>query len=557
MVKRPLEDLYHQTKKEWNQLNSNGWATPMSFRQRQAPGEDLTLKPPPKDPFKRSYDEIFSIQQTGNQGYRIIDITPSSIGNGSQARGTIFGSGWSMTFASVDVSSGANNIVVQFVGGGIAGSETCVVSYPDAGDGGAQITLITVTIQSGVSTIGNIQNLITLSPTASALIAVTSSAGVNATSGSSVQLSGGFDPDFACSIPNSVIYELLGSPSSGAASAALGSAFYSIRWKTIPLTLNANFLKIEHLPVRTNGATPVAANKNVYGTYTSNGSIQGQFSAAANYQNIFLVQFDNTNSNPIIAKPGDVFKIPFNTVYITLMGGVPSVTDTSNFTRVRVTAGYNSQIISADDNHTVSNPAFYGFGINSPKLHYTPFSICSRDLGLAGNVPTIPTNAGSPTYTKELIVNDNTNGVGDGGVYGWITSISYTARMGIGASTDALCDFELGIGNLVPITGFTTQLRRLYYCSGILNNTIGGEPVIVYSHQASFDHPIRFSLKKMECLILRLRSNATSVDHMFSIQGYCMSNLSPYTAPVFVPTYTQAIPYYPAWVTTENPYPLD
>ena len=445
MVSQQHDPLVSALSKFWGSLNSNGWATPMDFRKRQSPGEELILEAPKKDPYQRSYDEIFSIQQSGSQGLRVIDIDP-------------------------------NNATRE---------------------------------------------------------------------------------EFACQVDPSTIIDIVGPDNS----LGLSGAGFSIEspvlanWRTIEIPLAATFVKFEYLPSRANPYLSNSTLPNNFGKYTAVNT-SNQYAEENLLQNILLLQFDSSTTRPIIAKHGDCFRLPFNSIFLTFKVGLASV----GMPRIRITAGYNAEIRAQDDRSLFAHPAFgSGHGLaNNPFYHATPFSIASRDpgSGSAGTVvPYVSTTVGTPTYTKELIVNDSTvPGMRPGGMIGWITSINwacYTPNGAVG-NPPVRVDLELGIGNLA----FTTQLRRLYYSPGIvLTNNVATDQKIFNQQQVTLAHPLRFSLKEMECLVLRLRSESIDVYHTFGISGYSMNNLSP--SIVGGTSAGNAIPMYPCWTLTENPYPLD
>ena len=552
MVNQRPDDIFTSVKKFWASLNSNGWATPVNFRQRQEPNSQPTLTASKRDPFQRSYDEIFAIQQNSSQGFRVIDIDPNLLPIPTAASRTFtnFSLNGYMTFTSTYGDAYGNTTFVEFVGGAVAGA--CNLSYAPYGSG----VKVTIQVEIGVTVLSTIINAFSIDPNVGQYLAisVTSSFGLEVCNAavSATPLLGGTPDSFPCQIEPSILNQLIG------VEASLNNfGVVSPGWRTIQFdNIAGNWLKVEYLPPRMNSVACSAQNPNNYGLYQNPNVTDSEFSNMPAIKQPMLLQFENSTVTPLIAKHGDSFQLPFNSLFLTLKIARVGNFSTIGLPRIRLTIGYNTKIQSLDDRMLATQPAFYGFGnLNNQQFHPTPFSITTRDIsGLAGgNVPYAQTTVGSPTYTKELIVNDNSGNMRNGGIYGWITAISWSVAVTPGATSadPNRVDFELGIGNLP----FTTQFRRLFYTSGhVLQHVTATNQKIVLEKIISFPHPIRFSLKKLECLVLRLRTVSLDCNHIFGIEGYCMSNLSNSNQRG---SYGQGVPYYPAWFATENPYPLD
>lgn len=356
--------------------------------------------------------------------------------------------------------------------------------------------------------------------------------------------------DFNCTVSSADITRLFGGQISSAALSALGYTPFESPvnpyWRTVELQLNGTFLKVEFLPVRNNEQL---ANGGVDNSF---GEVSGLISSSPAYfnevdKNSILVQFESNSENPIIAKHGDVFQVPFNTVYITMKTGYQV-----GLPKIRLTVGFNARMVSLDDRALIQRPAFgKGIGLlNDNPFHMVPFSISYADVTQVGNVAMAITTAGAPTWTRELVINDASAGVPDGGLCGWITGITWNARCDAPGQADLA--FELVSGD----SPYVNTIRRLYYATGSVEGTAG----LLYSktidHVAALQEPIRFTLKKGMSLALNLRMNTggPNTRHSFGIVGYCTSHLSGSPLPA---SYAKNIPFYPTWGMTENPYPLD
>ncbi len=272
----------------WNALF--GSVETMNFRDRlMGPGEKPEITAPTDDPYRRSYEEIISIQQKGSRGFRTFDINP-----------------------------------------------------------------FTVT-----------------------------------------------QDDYPCHFSSGVLGNLFGFED-GAVCFGYGSdSNINPFWRTISIDANATWIKIEYLPSRVNdvirGASvglepynlgPVIDPQAGGPTFPDNGTgwtgVAVGWPGKPSATSQVVLQFDDPNGSPILAKHGDGFKIPFNTVFITFKMWSP---------RIRITCGYDTEINGVDDRMLMTRPAFAGGNglLQNANMHYVPFCITAGDvIGVDGESLSLP-----------------------------------------------------------------------------------------------------------------------------------------------------------------------
>lgn len=425
--------------------------------------------------------------------------------------------------------------------------------------------------------------------------------------------------DFYPLIQANVLFELLGqeaiSPAAGLYEDTSGGATDTgvlPYWRTIEIPLNGNFLKIEHLPVRTmddyqwniTGTNPIKDNTRV----TNNSDSFTDFSPKHSSDKIFLLNFQDCKDTPLIAKHGDSFHTEFTSIFLTFK---------TTQARFRITLGYNSTITHVDDRLVNQDVAYSpGHGLfNNSVNHAVPFNFTQRDLntsfgGYSGGYATILANA---TLSTDLITNipliaprcykaggantdlqlqqlggaaatyqytnDATSAActGAGGSWqqtnldttaslgmtvGWITgfSASFCLSDPPNATTDSyLCEIWLEAVQYSS-SGATVSIARrickLESTLAVFHGTNEGQ----YSANTSknFSEPIRYSLTTRESLrvvvsIYAPGGSTSTILYGFSVEGYSWGTL------VGMNTKNSYLvaPFAPKIYFTENPYPLD
>lgn len=391
--------------------------------------------------------------------------------------------------------------------------------------------------------------------------------------------------------------------------------FYSTLpyWRTVQLSISGNFFKVEFLPARINddhsnigvaGVSQITDNTKVSGA-SDDGT---DFSAKHATDKIFLIQFEDNTSTPLIAKHGDSFKTDFTNVYISFKQNLP---------RFRITIGSNSEIANVDDRSANMQIAYGpGYGLfNNPVIHPVSFCITDRDLNsfqapagfvagqgvfggsgssfgadLIQNIPTVLNRCyvalGTPGSTRDLSREQWLNSAGantsytsdqtlascniSGGAFqannneqngmaiGWITG--FTAN--IGASIPAAyagSQVEVILEIIEYSTNFSSIsiVKRLASVSAMVSGGGNGSVSLAFL-SAPLKESIRFCLLQSQALRILIINTGTegvgiSAFTKFSITGYFMGRLSGLgTSSGFA-----VAPFAPAIKFTENPYPMD
>lgn len=322
-------------------------------------------------------------------------------------------------------------------------------------------------------------------------------------------------------------------------------------WRTVSLGANGNWIKIEYLPSRVNDALsfdlkhpdwtalPEFPSPTVPGTEDTLSPYSPIVKWASS--RIVIAQFDDTASAPIVIRPGETVKIPFNTVYLTFKVWSP---------RIRVTVGYNSEISSSFDERVMNSKVAYGPGyglFDKPYIHAVPFEIETEDLGDPDDLITL--NFGNPTFTEELIVNAANSPNGDGLCCGWLTHLNVSAWLET-PGTNAQGRVEVFIANFP----FTTKRRRLLSMPLMLWPGGGSERQVNLRMEPR--EPVRFTIHSGECLVIRFEvfpnAGGFDVDCRFSLGGYVWGGLG---GVLTVGEYLT--PFVPLIRLTEEPYPMD
>lgn len=374
-------------------------------------------------------------------------------------------------------------------------------------------------------------------------------------------------------------------------------------WRTIEIPISGNFLKVDYLPVRTNdnvsftpgGYTiPDKTNK------TDNSDSFLDFSPKHAGDQILLLQFQDTQGAPHIAKPGQVYKSEFTTVFLTFKAFGP---------RIRVTIGSNSTIEEdVDRSANMDLACGPGYGLfNDPYMHGVPFCITDQDLNAIQN----PTSFGAYTSTSGATVsadlisnfpqilnrcykvggansdlqiqqytnlyqytNDGTsatcaiaggtwtadNFFRNGMSIGWITGFNASASLYVNTATDyqAFLDIGLEVVRYNASGSTVTVVRRLCMVPLMLGVNVSGS-IGQDSKEVQLATPIRYTLRPREAIRIFVKNTvftglgAINAQVKFSVQGYSLGAL----AGIGTKSGFAVCPFDHKIKVTENPYPLD
>ena len=399
----------------------------------------------------------------------------------------------------------------------------------------------------------------------------------------------------------------------GPEAASLGGGYYEDSnvsansilpyWRTVEIPISGNFLKIEFLPVRLNEAFSVYDPSVVYpiadNTKLLDNSDQYQyFSPKHSAQKNIIVHFQDTQTNPILAKHGDTFETEFTSFFVTFKAGIP---------RFRVTIGYNSKMTGQDD-RLLNTKLAYGPGhgmFNNPTIHATPFCVTQRDLNafqntsaeypsalavgagtefnadLFTNVPNILnrcyssifpstdfqlaqyTSSGNSKYNA-----DNTSAACaiSGGIFvannfqvngmtvGWITAMSLSALYFAAGAGNLMLEMILETFRYTSTGGAGGVIRRIGSVQVSVGSTIKNGQIT-----KTFKEPMRFCLEPRDSLRILIR-NATGTNYggqaaivQFGVEGYTWGPTSGLGVNAGFP----AAPFQNDFKMTENPYPID
>lgn len=488
--------------KFWGSLVEQAFRNPLGT----SPDGRAPLTAPTDDPYQRSYDEIISIQQKGSRGFRTIDIDPSQLDRETY-------------YPMLD-----QDFIAQLVGteGG---------QLAEALGEASESTTLPFWRTVGFTLNANWMKIEYLP------------------SGTNDLLSGN-------TLPDNSAYPYYAFPGLTPWSADANSPFIqngtpyvseqyicttsgTVNFGAGPLTFSIGDVITQNsstLVWSKTGTAPVDVQVSPY--------IQVKYAS----ERLLLVNFEDTTTAPIIAKHGDVFEIPFGTVYLTFKTWSP---------RIRITAGYNAKIqANNNDTENARSMAFgggHGF-LENQALHYVPFSISNENLA---------TNVTSALFLTEtitskiwpLIINtvDPAQPNFNAGVqYGWLTKLSLSSGVFLPAAGTGTSPYfinaELVIADYPSLT-IKRRLVQTQVCvsdrdrTSVVNNAIGQEP-------------IRFSLHVNECLILKVTGYPLSlvtqnIVNMFSCEGYTYGNL------IGTGLSSDFTPFISGYKTTQAAFPQD
>jgi len=321
-------------------------------------------------------------------------------------------------------------------------------------------------------------------------------------------------------------------------------------WRTFIFDAPGNSIKIEFLPVRQElgrGITTTSLEQPIdlvpQGTiYTANPSFIGEAS-----RRVVLLDFEAPTASPHVVTDGMVFKSYFSTFLLTVK---------NLNTRIRITIGYNSEIISQDDKES-SLSLFGARGITTKhQLAPTAFCITHADVNpISSYGVDIP--PGGPITRNLLVLNTDVSsmpGTPIGGSVLWITSFSATLLCpATAAPLDGLVRCEIMLYEVDLVYNPITALKRL--CSIQLklpSGTRAGDAVGL-----KLGEPIRVSLPPMTGLFLKnttsLQIDGVSTTFVqFALSGYVLGGF----AAAEYSGYAVA-PFQTTDFLKENPWPMD
>lgn len=322
-------------------------------------------------------------------------------------------------------------------------------------------------------------------------------------------------------------------------------------WRTVELPSPGTFLKFEFSPTQVNEYINPSIDNNIQnnqkpvGLFGTGGyEVISQTSS----RNVFI-QFDDTNAPLIAVSHGDVFKIPFERIYVTCKVIVP---------RFTITTGYNATIETTQTNEKIlaSDPAFGpGFGLWENKgRHCVPFNCGLNGISeTTANFTVLAPN----TTDNQNIFNQTGNSAGTLAVPSNIIGFAHIWITGV---TLVVSNTNAGAGNV-------EGMFRIY--RGTALNGAGGTKEDLFSMpwqcnttfalSHTFTNPIRFSLYLglgsssqtdripfFGCQVGSGSTSAANVRYNYSIQGYT------YGAPSPISGGSWSLP-----AVTDMPFPLD
>lgn len=448
------------------------------------------------DPYSRSYDEIITIQQKGSKGFRVVDIDPRICTRDLYS-----------PLVSVDQ-------VTQLVGG-----------ESDAIGEGFTAESVQLPFWRTVA-IPAVANWVKIEYLPSAV--------------------NDFE-NFTANFPDDTSFPTYPNPNYTQWDAAINN----------PPIANSNGNATQYIAINSGTQNFGAGNLsfNAGDIITFNGSIwhktgtdsvlqtlANDFTVKYASERLLLVNFEDTTTPPILAKHGDVFDLPFNTIYLSFKIWSP---------RIRLTIGYNAKIQAVDDRQLMMSPAFGpGHGLlANPYLHSVPFSLNSEDLGVSFAAGFITTNSISDVY--ETIISNPVNASdpnNNGSFVGWITSLNYSLSAISGSSLQNVQG--LMECYIATVSGLTPVRRLFSITNAVAVNSNNNSANI----SQQFNDPIRFNLHTGECLVLRFHAQmnlAASANHNFGLEGYTFGNM------VGSGIGAAFCPFFPAYKLVEEAYPQD
>lgn len=376
--------------------------------------------------------------------------------------------------------------------------------------------------------------------------------------------------DYPCTIPNAVLGNLFGFQDGMRQFSAGVDTDVAPFWRTVELTANATWIRVEILPPRVNdkyrgyvGATPtgpVIEGESWGPTFPDSGtgrtSIDKDETGSYSINQNLIIQFDSTDASPLIVKHGDVFKIPFNTVFVSFKQWSP---------RFRITVGYNTEAEKTDGRLIATRPAFFGGDglLSGSEYHFVPFSITSGDLnGSYSNTLTLLESTG--LRTDELIRNPILSGNGGlydhGSSYVWLRRFTASGRMLLTSNAQTSISFGLYVFGPQNPSGPIVKKRRVmslvktFYTS--LSGAIYYEPN--FQLENATDELVRVRLGYGDSLRLLSEIESSTSNQIayfqFDLEGYSLGALEGQPLPVVL---TPITPFDCTVQLREEQYPMD
>lgn len=375
--------------------------------------------------------------------------------------------------------------------------------------------------------------------------------------------------DYPCQLTSAVLGNLFGFEDGAALFGYGADTNMSPFWRTISIDANATWIRVEYLPNRTNDIVrgiayggvgsgsditigPVIQPQTGGPTFpdlgTGNTNISTGWPGKPSVTNAVILQFDDPNGSPILAKHGDSFKLPFNTLFVSFKMWSP---------RIRIMVGYNTEATSMDDRMLMTRPAFAGGRgfLNNPTMHYTPFCITAGDVVGVDGAPMTLTGGGG-IRSDSLITNRGQTIFSSGGaVLGyrdlgqgliWITGFSATINVQAAGAVAAATFIAWLSVNMIG----SVNVRRVEEINIPLVDLRNNGTVT-----KDFTEPIRVNLDFGAQLLLQSRVNLVgNMSVCFQVRGYTYGLIQGTNNPIGNNPLT---PFNFTECMAENPYAMD
>lgn len=311
-------------------------------------------------------------------------------------------------------------------------------------------------------------------------------------------------------------------------------------WRTFQLANAGNFLKIEFLPSKrnfTDSRSQLTGPQNLHDDHTFaagtllNGINPDNLIADPTHDIVttgfihreasrqILVQFDDPNGAIFIAKDGEVFLNPFQTIFVSFKASCP---------RFSVIFGNNCSIESPSDSRTMNANLAMGPGHglwNNPSQHCVPFCFSVDRAFMTSNTTQIQVNnnnTNSITLIEQVnnFTNVTTSKVFRGLALGWITNLEIAGVY----TTNNQNPSTIWAIQVQDSTG--ALLKTL--CTGTVMASTGAGLLDAarFIIERNFSTPRRFTLRPGDKLVFVVnnRSGSTLL-YGYSIEGYAYGRL--------------------------------
>lgn len=332
-------------------------------------------------------------------------------------------------------------------------------------------------------------------------------------------------------------------------------------WRTVEIDMIGTSLHIEYLPARDNDESPLNAGGSLPNlgppipdqTGLSNGLNDRGVSIKHASDRMILLNFDDVIDPPHIGSDGKKFKLPFNKIFVTFKTNSP---------RIRLTVGFNTEIVSPTDHQVIMNdPSMApGHGIwKDAFLHCTPFSVNTGAILTTASLGFFDATGGSVdardlgyiTTSATLPYSQNNAGV----AVGWITSITVTLQGSTSSAFSpvyAACIYVTNGGGQKVLKYFPIQ--PVQQSLGVLAYTIASETYVV-----PMALPMRFCIKHGEYLRAKFYTlNGPATTYSIALDGYVYGRSQ--IGASRVDPVTNAVNVTPLNIIdrlSEHPFPLD